>query len=1163
MISNFLPSFQELRNTSFDRFFKLLKEGKNSIHLFGLKGSFFSFLSTICSTRYKRTTLIITYNINQAKEIWEEINFYNEKFILKENRIPTFFFPPWENLPFENISSQPDITSQRIEALYTLEKKNIFLVTCIQAILPLVIPPNILKKYTKLLTLGAIVPREEFLNELLEFGYVNVPLVEGKGEYSVRGGILDIFPPLYDLPLRFEFFGDEVTKIREFDPESQRSLRLKDKISILPVKEIILDEDNIKKAKKRIEKNILENNYSLQKKEEILEALEQKVFFQGIENYLPFFYERQASFFEYLPENTLIFVDNKIDVEQEAKKYYSEVEEIFYKSKDPYPHLKESFKLMPFVKEDNLPFQVVYHDEFRSNYEENEIQLDTTSNRVISDTIKLKKGEGSFLWLSKKLSLLKEELGRVLIVVRTKSQALRLLQILEEYGLKVDFFFENKKDEIKVKNYLGIIIGYISKGFCSYDIGFALLTEEEIFGEKKQKHISSRPKHKFFVSNFEDLQLNDLIVHVDYGIGVYYGLIHMKVGTISNDFLILEYQGGDKLYLPVNRLNLVQKYIGPDNIRSKLDRLGGKNWKKTKKRVKRALEEMVREIIEVSAERKISAGFAFSPPDNYFREFETLFDYEETSDQLNSIYETINDMQAKEPMDRIICGDVGYGKTEVAIRASFKAVMDGKQVAILVPTTVLAQQHFQTFSNRFDGYPVFISMLSRFKNKKEQKDIVNKLASGNVDIVIGTHRLLQKDIGFKDLGLLIVDEEHRFGVSHKEKFKKLKKTVDVLTLTATPIPRTLQMSLTGIRDLSIINTPPRDRLSIRTYVNKFDKNIIRSAILRELNRGGQVFFVHNNIFSIYAMERFLKKLVPEARISIGHGQMQEDKLEEVMLSFLLKRFDVLLCTTIIESGLDYPTANTILINRADMLGLAQMYQLRGRVGRSDRQAYAYFLIPGEGSLSKDARRRLKAISELSDLGSGFRLASYDLEIRGSGNLFGTAQSGSIAAVGFDLYNKLLEETIRKLKGKKIPEEIDPEINISVPAFFSVNFISDTNQRLFWYKRISSIKSMEEIPEIEEELCDRYGNLPDEAKEVLNIVELKMILRDNMVTSFNYDGKNIIFGFHKEAFNMKEKILKIISDYKEECRFTPKSQLKFKYPNKDWDKIRKKVFTILK
>ena len=645
-------------------------------------------------------------------------------------------------------------------------------------------------------------------------------------------------------------------------------------------------------------------------------------------------------------------------------------------------------------------------------------------------------------------------------------------------------------------------------------------------------------------------------MHLDHGIGIYRGLVKLTVGSEVNDFLELEYQGGDRLYLPVDRLHLVQKYLGVDGVQPRIERLGGKSWERTKKKVKKAVEKIARELVELYAARRVLPGHHFSPPDPVFREFEANFEYEETSDQLQAIQEVLADMTGEKPMDRLICGDVGYGKTEVALRAAFKAAMDGKQVAMLVPTTVLAEQHYDTFSRRLVPYPLEVRVLSRFKSLVEQKRILADLARGKVDIIIGTHRLVQKDVAFHDLGLVIVDEEQRFGVSQKEKMKEWRRTVDVLTLTATPIPRTLQLSLTGLRELSVINTAPENRRSIRTYLCQPEKAVIQAAIRRELARGGQVFFVHNRVRTLGIWTRKVQEMVSEARVVMAHGQMPERELEQVMRRFSRGEVDVLMCTAIIEAGLDIPAANTIIINRAHTLGLAQLYQLRGRVGRSQAQAYAYLLVPGEAGLSTDAQKRLKALMEFTELGSGFKIALHDLQIRGAGNLLGQAQSGHLAEVGYELYLQLLEQAIKEFKGEAKEEQLpDPEIRIPVAAYLPEDYVPDIQQRLALYRRLSDRLSPEALQEMEEELLDRFGPLPPEGRNLLEVVRAKHQLRRLGIKRLDLQDSFAVLQFARpERLNL-ERLLGLLKKRPDTFRLTPDQSLRVRLPEAETPFVR--------
>jgi transcription-repair coupling factor (superfamily II helicase) len=650
----------------------------------------------------------------------------------------------------------------------------------------------------------------------------------------------------------------------------------------------------------------------------------------------------------------------------------------------------------------------------------------------------------------------------------------------------------------------------LSEGFALAADRLAVVTEEEIFGPRQRGRARTAWPSGPAVETIGQLQPGDCVVHAQHGIGIYRGLVLLALRGGTGEFLRLEYAGGDRLFVPVDRLNLIQSYAGSDGHLPRIDRLGGSTWERAKRGVQKSLRRMAVELLAVHAARELAPGFAFSPRDRLFEEFEAGFPFEETPDQLAVIEEVLADMQRERPMDRLVCGDVGYGKTEVAVRAAFRAAMDGKQVAVLVPTTILCQQHEETFRQRFAGYPVRIEALSRFRKPREARAILEGLASGDVDVLIGTHRLLQRNVQFRDLGLLVVDEEHRFGVAHKERIKQLRKTVDVLTLTATPIPRTLQLAFSGLRDLSVIETPPADRLSIRTQVCRFSEELVREVILREVRRGGQVYFVHNRVQTIEAVAKMLARVVPEARVIVAHGQMRERELEARVLAFMHGEADVLLCSTIIESGIDIPRANTILIHRADRLGLAQLYQLRGRVGRSRQRAYAYLMVPGTASLTPDAERRLEAIQDLSALGSGFRLASLDLEIRGAGNLLGAEQSGDLAAVGYETYMEMLETTIDELRGRARPLEIDPEIRLPIPARLPEEYVPVVNQRLVLYKRLASCRDDAELGRLRDELLDRFGPLPEPAENLLRVIALKLRARRLGVASLELaDGELVL------------------------------------------------------
>ena len=679
-------------------------------------------------------------------------------------------------------------------------------------------------------------------------------------------------------------------------------------------------------------------------------------------------------------------------------------------------------------------------------------------------------------------------------------------EIFNNYGIVLPLLPEISF--LKKEKEWGIVIGPIRRGFRTDTI--IVLTEEDIVGQKKRVVKKTWNGLDDFLSSFKDLDIGEWVVHIEHGIGIYKGILPLQINGYIKDFILIEYQDGDKLYVPVNDLHLVQKFIGSEKIKPKIDRLGSPLWINTKKKVRKQIEDIAQELIEIHAQRQLIEGYNYSPEDELFREMESRFEFEETDGQLKAIEEVLNDMKNPKPMDRLVCGDVGFGKTEVALRASFKAVLDNKQVALLAPTTILAQQHYATFRKRLSSYPVNVEVLSRFKTKDEQHAIAEQTKKGVVDIVIGTHRLLQKDITFRDLGLLIIDEEQRFGVKHKEKLKLFKKTVDVLTLSATPIPRTLYMATMGIKDLSVINTPPLDRLAVKTFVVQFNNNIIRKVVMDELRRGGQVFFVHNYVHNISVIFENLTNLLPGVNIAVAHGQIEGKKLEKIMIDFINKKYDLLLSTNIIESGLDISNVNTILINNAHKMGLSDLYQLRGRVGRSEKQAYAYLLVPKNENLTKDATLRLKIIEEMTDLGSGFHIANYDLEIRGAGNLLGKEQSGNVNLIGFELYCTMLEDAMQNLKnGPALPaEDIITEINIPLDAFIPDSYITDTNQKLLMYKRLSKIKDEKELDNMKEEFLDRYGVIPNPLMHLFDIISLKCFLTSLKIRKIEYSGKQV-------------------------------------------------------
>ncbi len=1079
-----------------------LKPGQE-LRLYGLHGSAKPFLLASAFRSLNRPLLAVLPTQEAAEDFAEDLKFFLPGCVS--------LYPSTELLPFEPHPAHQEITASRVELLFRLLSGPPFIiVSSAPSLMQRVIPKGELAGRSIELKKGIEYERDSLLQRLQGMGYSRMSLVEERGEVSIRGGILDIFPPMYDSPLRIEFFGDEVESIRPFDLSTQRSLKELEEARLLPARETVL----LKEARLKAREKLMERADNLGLKREAWEPLSDKLR-EGAASFnfdplLPLFYERLDTIFDYLGGDTLVSIIGPESVLSEAKRFGREVDEARERLKSKGQFFVEPYSLYlgpEEVKSSLEKFPILNIETLRSEG----VQIPSESNLGLKQEIALKKGEELLKPLVDRVSEWIGEGQKVYLTAHNKGQAERTKELLDGYGLNPKII--KGEDALGRKDAgLAVAIGSLSTGFRLPTESLVIISEEEVFGERVKRRAPTSRKLDAFLTQLQDLNTGDFIVHKQHGIGLYRGLKRLSIDGIENEFLLLEYRGGDKLYLPVSRMDLVSKYHGFEGKAPELDKLGGPGWEKSKKKVREAVERLAGELLKLYAERQVAEGFSFSPSTRLFHEFEAGFEYEETPDQARAIEESLRDMEEPRPMDRLVCGDVGYGKTEVAIRAAFKAVLDKKQVAVLVPTTVLAQQHFRTFSKRLSPYPVFVEVLSRFKTKKEQKEIVDRLREGKIDIIIGTHRLLQKDIGFKDLGLIVIDEEHRFGVAHKERLKQMRKRVDVLTLTATPIPRTLHMSLASIRELSIINTPPEDRLAIKTNVMGFNDGIIAEAIEREMNRGGQVFFVHNRVQSIGAMEEFLKKAVPRAKVAVAHGQMKEHELEDKMIGFVNKDYDILLSTAIIESGLDIPSANTIIINRADRFGLAELYQLRGRVGRSKHRAYAYFICPSITELTDDARKRIEVIQELCEPGSGFKVATYDLEIRGAGELLGTSQSGQIAAVGFDMYTQLLEEAVRELKGTEVTEEVEPEINLKVSHFIPEDYIPDTRQRLSFYKRLASITSDDEAHSINEELTDRYGEVPALLDNLVQIMELKLLLKRLKARELTQKGMRLYITF---------------------------------------------------
>lgn len=1103
-----------------------------------LKGSAPAFLLARLLPDLPAPGIIVTSNTETAEEFFQELRFYADR------PGAVFFFPPWDIAPFEQSSPHPDISGERLHTLAALHDGRAgVVVTSVSALMQRVMPRMLLGEYSQYLVVGEEVERDALLRTLVDLGYSMVPLVEDRGSASVRGGIVDIFPPDLQGPVRIEFFGDFIESIRSFDPVTQRSLHPIEELVILPSREIILSEDVVREFLPRLKERCDQLGIPATRRRDLVEQLQHAIYPPGVEYLHPLLHPGLETLFDYAGPGT-IFVEIDPLAVQEAEEHFAEellVAErkatenlsIVCAGADLYLGTEQLRALKLACRKIAVPrLELAVANEaaipFRFAGEDNsDLRLALSPD-----------SEGVLRPLVDRISTWMEEKSRVSVICHQWSQVQRLQELLGHYGVPITVSEGRFADGAHDWSAVRILMGELSRGFRLPGEGLAVIAEEEIFGRRVKRRDLSEIRKKQILVSMAELKPGDFMVHLDFGLGLYRGLQHLAFDGIGGDFLLLEYAGKDKLYLPVDRINLVQRYVGGEGSEPSLDRLGGAGWDRKKAKASEAIEEMAEELLRIYAARQVHEGFSFTPPDDLYREFEGSFSFEETPDQLGAIEDVLRDMESSRPMDRLVCGDVGYGKTEVAMRGAFKAAMDGKQVAVLVPTTVLAAQHLETFRSRFAAYPVTVEMLSRFRTSREQKEILEGVKTGKIDIIIGTHRLLQKDVLFKELGLLIIDEEHRFGVSHKEKLKQYRAVVDVLTLTATPIPRTLNLSLSGIRDLSIIDTPPVDRLAIKTFVARFSDELIREAVLRELRRGGQVFFVHNRVQSIGAMADYLKRLVPEAKLAVGHGQMPERELEKVMLGFLHGEFNLFLCTTIIESGLDIPSANTMIVNRADTFGLAQLYQLRGRVGRSSQRAYAYLLIPGEGAVSADARERLRVIQELTELGAGFRIAMHDLEIRGTGDFLGSRQSGNIAAIGFELYSELLEEAVRRLKGDAMPERVEPEINLKVPAFIPEDYVPDPNQRLVIYKRLAQSSVEEDVAAVGDELLDRFGKHPLPVSYLLESMTLRVHLRTLLVRRLEFDGRCLVVSFHEKTPVSPDILIGLIRRLPDVYRFSP-------------------------
>ena len=1132
-----------------------LKDGNQKLPwLRGLANASTAYLlATLIDDFPKKSFLIVLPSQREAEQVLEEIATYTAYPALETPstliaQSEMNLFPGWNRKIFDGIAPPKKTVADRIRCLeYLLYKERSVIVTTSQAMLYRLPPHHRFADACRLLNLGAEIDPDDVAAMLISGGYQNVELVEVKGEFARRGDILDVYPLTADTPVRVEFFGDEIDTIRTFDPISQRSIQRIESVTLTPLREVLSADISVDHWQTQVDALVQEHATPqlVNTAREITQCLTTSASSQyrlhgcpindGIEGFLPMLAPETELLTDYLPNDTVVCLIEPQWQKREASQMHEQMQELHEKK------LAESNLMIPpdklLASFETLTTELEQHSVISLSLAPPREVMNATLPPLHFEMKPLALPSGNYQTVISQMKTWTAAGTRIHLFCETPQQSKRVAEILAERELR--------PPEINTS------VGAISEGFFNELLNLAVISEDELFGRRHHRRpIRHRPSTDGTpILSLIDLKAGDYVVHVSHGIAIYDGIRRLAIDGKSQDFLILRYNADDILYVPTYQVDLVQKYIGSkDNAyKPRVDRLGGAAWHRRKGRVKESIEQMAGELLKLYAARQARKGYSFPAEVPWQTEFETLFPYQETDDQRQAIEDVRADMENERPMDRLVCGDVGYGKTEVALRAAFKAVMSEKQVAILVPTTILALQHYDTFEKRFQEFPVHIEMLNRFRTPKEIREIKAGLANGTIDIVIGTHSLLSKTVDFDTLGLLIVDEEHRFGVKHKEKIKQFKETVDVLTLTATPIPRTLHMSLVGIRDFSVINTPPADRLPIQTHVMPYDSDVIREAITTELGRDGQVFFVHNRVQDIQSIALAIQQLVPEARVAVAHGQMPERELETIMLEFVRHKHDILVCTMIIESGLDIPNVNTILINRADALGLAQLYQLRGRVGRATAQAYGYLFYPQDRAITEGAQKRLRVIEEFTDLGSGFKIALRDLEIRGAGNILGSEQHGHIVTVGYELYCKLLEEAVMALKGEKVEETIETRINLPVEAYLPDSYVPDSRQKVSIYKKIAGLKDRAALDELREELKDRYGAIPEPAEMLLEVANIKQLSQHLGIAAIvaGKEQVKVTFDERNPRINVK-KFIEIVHQNKN-LQLQPPAQLKIRMP----------------
>lgn len=1074
----------------------------------GLSGSSRQVFLAALEEELDRPLLVVTHNMFSAQKIAEDL-----QDCLSSDQV--LLYPANELMAAEAAISSPETLAQRMDVLLSLSKGFRGIV---------VVPFSGIRRYLPNkeailsaelpISVGQEIDIDQFLRTLTEIGYQRADRVESKGELSVRGGIIDFYPLTSALALRVEWFGDEIDSIRTFDPTDQRTVERLEQFIIPPAQEILASQERMSTAARHA-RNLLEGQLdkmadrtAIEKmKAEIggeIERLDEGIYFSEIYKYIALLYPEKQTIMDFMPADTLLVLDEPSRLIETSKQLERDEAEWSL-------HLLQNGKSLPSLVFARDSSEILQHRVFPTLFLQlflRQIPHTQPQNILNMTTRTMQNFHGQMNVLKAEMERWRKHGSHIMMLAGNKERLERMQRVLDDYEIAAPQF----------------LTGNLQQGFELPSSNLVIITEGEMFTQKQRKaarRVNKKLDNAERIKSYTELKVGDYVVHQNHGIGKYVGIGTLVIGGIHRDYLHIVYAGGDKLSVPVDQVDLIQKYVGSEDKEPKINKLGGSEWTKAKSKARTSVQDIADDLIKLYAERQATSGFAFGQDTTYQQEFEAMFPYEETPDQLRAIVEIKKDMEKAQPMDRLLCGDVGYGKTEVAVRAAFKAAMEGKQVAILVPTTILAQQHFETFRERFNGYPINVQVMSRFRSRKEQNDTIKSLKSGTVDVVIGTHRLLSQDIVFHALGLVIVDEEQRFGVTHKEKLKKLKTSVDVLTLTATPIPRTLHMSMLGVRDLSVIETPPENRFPVQTYVLEHSAALVRESIERELARGGQVYYLFNRVQGIYQMAEEISQLVPGAKVAVGHGRMSEQELEKTILDFLDGEFDVLVSTSIIETGVDIPNVNTLIVHDADKMGLSQLYQLRGRVGRSSRIAYAYFTYQRDKVLTEVAEKRLQSIKEFTELGSGFKIAMRDLSIRGAGNLLGAEQHGFIASVGFEMFSQMLAEEIklRKLQmgGQEIEEEkpVQTNIDLSVDAYLPNEYIYDSMQKIEIYKKAAAITTIEESDDLIDEIIDRFGDLPQSVLNLMTVARMKVLGSSLGITQITHRNDDFILKFNQE------------------------------------------------